>query len=56
MRLLDILFGTIFTFSGLWLSYLLDLASGATIILVSGVALFISFGINKLRSKVRNHG
>ncbi len=56
MMLLAILFGTIFTFSGLWLSYLLDLASGATIILVSGVALFISFGINKLRSKVRNHG
>ena len=56
MMLLAILFGAIFTFSGLWLSYLLDLASGATIILVSGVALFISFGINKLRSKARNHG
>jgi len=56
MMLLAILFGTIFTFSGLWLSYLLDLASGATIILVSGVALFISFGINRLRGKIPNPG
>lgn len=55
MMLLAILFGTIFTFSGLWLSYLLDLASGATIILVSGVALFISFGINKLRHKTKGY-
>lgn len=57
MMLLAILAGVIFTFGGLWLSYVLDLASGATIILVSGTVLFISFGINKLRSKTRpvNH-
>jgi len=48
MMLLAILLGIVFTFSGLWLSYLLDLASGATIILVSGLALFISFGISRL--------
>lgn len=57
MMLLAILAGAVFTFSGLWLSYVLDLASGATIILVSGTALFISFGISRLRSKTRglNH-
>ena len=53
MMLLAILAGVIFTFGGLWLSYELDLASGATIILVSGTVLFISFGINKLRSQRR---
>lgn len=57
MMLLAILAGAVFTFSGLWLSYLLDLASGATIILVSGIALFISFGVSKLRNKTKiyNH-
>lgn len=55
MMLLAILAGVVFTFSGLWLSYLLDLASGATIILVSGTVLFISFGISKLRSRTREH-
>ena len=51
MMLLAILAGVIFTFGGLWLSYVLDLASGATIILVSGTVLFIFFGINKWRSQ-----
>jgi zinc transport system permease protein len=55
MMLLAILAGVVFTFSGLWLSYWLDLASGATIILVSGTVLFISFGISKLRSKTREY-
>lgn len=55
MMLLAILAGAVFTFSGLWLSYLLDLASGATIILVSGSALFISFGVSKLRNKVKGY-
>ena len=51
MMLLAISAGVVFTFSGLWISYVLNLASGATIILVSGTVLFISFGINKLRSR-----
>ena len=48
MMMLAILIGAIFTFSGLWLSYVLDLASGATIILVSGTVLLLSFGFSKL--------
>ena len=51
MMLLSILAGAVFTFSGLWLSYLLNLASGATIILVGGIVLFISFGISRLRHR-----
>lgn len=53
MMLLAILAGVIFTFSGLWISYALNMASGATIILVSGTVLFISFGVNKLRRRTR---
>jgi len=49
MMLLAILFGAVFTFGGLWLSYALDLASGATIILLSGTTLLASFGFSKLR-------
>jgi len=55
MMLLAILAGGVFTFCGLWLSYLLDLASGATIILVSGTVLFISFGVSKLRKKSKDY-
>lgn len=51
MMLLSVLFGAIFTFGGLWLSFVLDLASGATIILLSGVVLLVTFGISKLRSQ-----
>ena len=56
MILLSIIFGAIFTFGGLWLSFALDLASGATIILLSGFVLLANFGINKLRStKAHDH-
>jgi zinc transport system permease protein len=53
MMFLAVLFGAVFSFGGLWLSYELDLASGATIILFSGVILLTTFGIKKLRSKLR---
>jgi zinc transport system permease protein len=49
MMVLAILFGVVLTFGGLWISYVLDLASGATIVLLGGVALLISFSINKIR-------
>lgn len=50
MMILAIIFGIVLTFSGLWISYVLDLASGATIVLLGGVALLISFGISKIRN------
>ena len=49
MMMLAIIFGIIFTFGGLWISYALDLASGATIVLLGGAALLVSFGVKKIR-------
>ena len=43
MMLLAILFGALFAFGGLWLSYIFDVASGATIILLSGTVLLAFF-------------
>jgi zinc transport system permease protein len=40
--------GVVFTTTGLWLSYFLDLTSGATIILVSGAAYVLSLAIKPL--------
>jgi zinc transport system permease protein len=54
MMLLSGLFGAAFTVSGLWLSYALDLPSGATIILVGGVTFLISFWFSRARLK-RDH-
>jgi zinc transport system permease protein len=51
MMILATVYGAAFTFGGLWLSYVLDLASGATIILLSGTVLLASFGFSKLRRK-----
>ena len=48
MMLLSILFGFVFTSGGLWLSYELDLASGAAIILVSGTIFLASLGFPRL--------
>jgi len=54
VMLLAGLIGAAFTVSGLWLSYALDLPSGATIILVGGVSFLISFGFSRARLK-REH-
>ena len=51
MMLLSVLFSVIFTFGGLWLSFELDLASGATIILLSGIVMLAFFGFSRLRRK-----
>ena len=41
------LLGMVFTTTGLWLSYSLNLTSGATIILVAVIAYFLSFSFDK---------
>jgi len=51
MMFLATIFGVAFTFGGLWLSFELNLASGATIILLSGIALLATFGYFKLRAR-----
>lgn len=47
IMLLAILFGIIFTMAGLWLSYLLNIPSGATIILLIGVIYFLMANITE---------
>jgi len=54
MMLLSVLFGFLFTLGGLWLSYVLKLPSGATIILLGGTVLAMSFGVSRLRLKNNN--
>jgi zinc transport system permease protein len=51
MMLLAIAFGVLLTFGGLWLSYILDLASGATIVLLGGAALLVSFAVSGIRKR-----
>ncbi len=51
MMLLSALFGIVFAVLGLWLSYELNIASGATIVLVGVVLFSISLGFSKLLHK-----
>ena len=51
MMALSVLFGMAFTFGGLWLSFVLNLASGATIILLSGIVLLTSYGVKSVREQ-----
>jgi len=48
MMVLASVLGVIFTTTGLWLSYFLNLTSGATIILVSGAAYLLSLAVKPL--------
>jgi zinc transport system permease protein len=54
MMVLAVAGGMIFTFSGIWLSYLFDIPSGATIILVSVVAYLVVLGERRLGLIGRN--
>lgn len=54
MIILSVLMGAVFTFSGLWLSYELNLPSGATIIMVASILMFASFGFSRWRRKSRS--
>ena len=53
MMALSSLLGIIFTMAGLWLSYHYNLSSGATIIMVAGLAFFISLGVDTLSHRFR---
>jgi zinc transport system permease protein len=50
MMALASLLSMVFTLAGLWISYQLNLASGATIIMVAGFAFFLSLGIDAVAS------
>ena len=49
MMAIAIVLGAVFTLVGLWLSYALNLTSGATIILVSGVSYMLSLLLKRSR-------
>lgn len=51
MMLLSVFFSAIFTFGGLWLSFALNLASGATIILLSGLTLLATLAFSRRRRR-----
>lgn len=53
MMVLAIIFGFAFTLGGLWLSYVLNLASGATIILLSGLTLLTSYTFAGIRRRAK---
>ena len=48
MMVVASILGIAFTTTGLWLSYFLNLTSGATIILVAGVAYLLSFALTAM--------
>jgi zinc transport system permease protein len=51
MMLLSGLLSIIFSLAGLWLSYKLNLTSGATIIMVAALAFFLSLLIDRIRRR-----
>jgi zinc transport system permease protein len=53
MMVLASILGVLFTTTGLWLSYFLNLTSGATIILVSGMAYLLSLAMRSLMRRAQ---
>jgi len=45
--------GILFTLTGLWVSYLYNLTSGATIIMVGGVGFFLSLGLDAITTRMK---
>jgi zinc transport system permease protein len=52
MMILSSILSAIFTVVGLWFSYVFDLTSGASIIVVAGIGFLISLGIERFRTKI----
>jgi zinc transport system permease protein len=51
MMVLASILGIVFTTTGLWLSYFLNLTSGATIILVAGAVYLLSLAAKSLKQR-----
>lgn len=49
MMVLSALLGILFSLMGLWLSYSFDITAGATIILIAGVAFFLSVLMDRIK-------
>ena len=54
MMILSGIFSSIFTLIGFWFSYEYEIASGASIILVSAVTLFLFLGISRVFGRLVN--
>ncbi len=50
MMVLSVLLSVVFNMTGLWVSYHMDLTSGATIIMVAATGFFISLGVDQVIS------
>jgi len=48
-----VMFGVIFCISGLWISYKLNIASGACIVILSVVCYFLTYAIRVVRIKIK---
>ncbi|MGP1383633.1 MAG: metal ABC transporter permease [Thainema sp.] len=55
MMVLASLLGVLFTTTGLWLSYSLNLTSGATIILIAGLAYLLSMTVAPIKARLQGH-
>jgi len=55
MMVFSCIFGSIFTVLGLWLSFSLNLTSGASIIMVATVTLFVWLAVEYAVKSLRNH-
>jgi zinc transport system permease protein len=53
MMLMSVILGVAFTITGLWLSYVLDLTSGATIILTSAGAFLLTVVYKAMGRRLR---
>jgi zinc transport system permease protein len=51
MMVLSVILSAVFSLVGLWLSFLFNLTSGATIIMVAAFFFFVSLGVERVRSK-----
>ena len=52
MMLLSVALSIAFTLTGIWLSYIFNLTSGATIIMVGGMGFFLSAVVDRLRLSI----
>jgi len=53
MMVTSSILGAVFTITGLWISYLYNITSGASIIIVSGIVFLISLVVDKVRIAAR---
>jgi len=56
MMIWSVILSVIFSFTGLLLSFYLNLTSGATIILIAGVAYLIGFAVKSTQTSTRKLG